>query len=173
MLASSTQDFDRLVREGLIKIIQFPELADYPAGAKKGLEEIASLLSTTEQGQLSQEKNAAGGRRRNSKITLFGLQDKQARIQVITDRTVLKCLHRVELARDIEANMALERRHHINFKMFAESSLLVTYPVKDMLSLAKGKGGIRSKWMELLIRKYDSVIFAFSVKEGGVALNLA
>jgi len=145
-------DFDELMSRGILRVVQFPDLLDYPKGSKKALKDIASLLSDT------------------SGILPSDLP--QGERQVVLDRTVLKCMHRVSVKKDIKRNMTLERQHHLNFGVFGRSSLLVTYPVNNILATAKGKNGIHSDWMELLVKKYDSVIFAFSLQEGGIALNL-
>lgn len=151
-ITSNEIDFDGLMTQGILRVVQFPDLLDYPKGSKKGLKEIASLLNDT------------------SGILPNDLP--QGERQVVLDRTVLKCIHRVSVRKDVKSNMTLERQHHLNFGVFGRSSLLVTYPVSNILATAKGKKSLHSDWMELLVKKYDSVIFAFSLQEGGIALNL-
>jgi hypothetical protein len=164
MIAVGISDYEVLGSEGLLKVKQFPDLYGYPGGSKKGLEEIAAILADQKLERLTNS--------RIKKKSFVNLQDKHTNRALILDRTVLKSIHSVKLPDEVKANMTLEKRHHRNYLVFEQSSLLVTYPVSNILSTARGRRGIYSDWMDLLVRKYDTVIFAFSVKDGGIALNL-
>ncbi len=169
MMAVGALDYEQLVKEGILKVEQFADLYDYPGGAKKGLEEIAARLSWN----TGTGKGGNGAAARKTRAEYIRLQAKNQDRAIVLDREVLKCLHKVRLSEEVKANMSLEKKHHTNFHMFAQTSLLVSYPVRNILATAKGQSEIYSDWMNVLIRKYDTVIYAFSSMDGGIALNLA
>jgi hypothetical protein len=175
MMAAGALDYEQLVREGILKVEQFADLYDYPGGAKKGLEEVAARLgwNTGTRAGTGIGKGEDGAEAKKTRAEYIRLQAKNQDRAIVLDRTVLKSLHKVRLSEEVKANMSLEKKHHTNFHMFAQTSLLVSYPVCNILATAKSQSGVYSDWMDILVRKYDTVIYAFSSTDGGIALNLA
>lgn len=87
------------------------------------------------------------------------------------DRLVFKCIFKIENDNQLKANMKIESRHEDNFELFPSSSLIVTFPVAEIIDTLKGKKGVKSEWMAQLLEKYDAVIFARQFNRG-VALSL-
>jgi hypothetical protein len=87
-----------------------------------------------------------------------------------TDRIVLRCVYKITSEEQRKSNLKWEYDYHTNLKN-SRTTIICTYPIKDILPTISDSSGSYGKWMNDLLEIYDAVIFARRFWKG-VAFNL-
>lgn len=107
--------------------------------------------------------------------TEMNVEDMAERLRKKTnrpfERLVFKCIFKIESDDQLKANMKIEAKHNSVFQPFPANSLLVTFPVPEIIDTLKGNTGTKSEWMAQLLEEYDAVIFARQFNRG-IAFSL-